>query len=150
MDHIEIGGRRWEIRQPTVRQRLWQQKYVRLAGLDKVQPQKGEKAEDFAVRLLHELRSSPNVLLLLAGFIVPDGAAKWTEQQAEETASFLGDLDSDADMQEIDKLLLFVFTGFLESRLHSQELSRTALKAEAEAQPAKRPEPHETVLVPPY
>lgn len=150
MDDVEIGGRKWVIRQPTVRQRLWQQKYIRLGGLDKVHPQKGEKTEDFAVRLLYELRSSPDVLLLLAGFIVPGGAAKWTEQLAEETASFLGDLDSDADMQEIDKLLLFVFTGFLESRLHLQQLSRTVFKGTPEAQPAKQPEPQGIVPVPPY
>ncbi len=84
------------------------------------------------MRLHGELRASRNALLLLAGFLIPEDAGKWSEKLAEQTADFLGDL-SEEHMPALDQAILEVTIGFLESMLRSELRFPTASLAHREA-----------------
>ncbi len=150
---LEIGGRKWrEISRSTMENDVWLWKHIRDGGIDQVRLQPGEKPEDYAVRLLHEVIASGKVFLLLGGLLLPDGVPDehWAPERGEETAAFMRKLQDQTDKDAIRHLLINLLTAFFEGGLRSYVNSLTASKAE-EGEPAEQqPQSIAAPIVPPY
>lgn len=150
MDYREIGGQKWRaVKRSTIEHDFWLMKHIREAGLDAVRIQPGEKPEEFALRLLHEVIGSGKAFALLGGMLLPDGVPDehWTPERAEQTAAFLRGLAADEDKAAVKSAIISLLTGFLEAGLRSYADSVTASIAGGQPQPEPPPE---FVPVPPY
>lgn len=147
MDHLEIGGQKWRaVKRSTIEHDFWLMKHIREAGLDALRIQPGEKPEEFAVRLLHEVIGSGKAFTLLGGMLLPDGVPDehWTPERAEQTAAFMRGLSSDEDKAALKGAIISLLTGFLEAGLRYAADSGTALTAVSQPKQPLRG----TVLVP--
>ena len=152
MDHLEIGGQKWRaVKRSTIEHDFWMMKHIHEAGLDAVRLRPGEKPDEFAVRLLHEIISSGKAFILLGGMLLPETIPDehWTPERAEQTAAFLRGLSADEDKAAIKSSVIWLLTGFLETGLRSYVDSATASTAGNQPQP-EPPQPPELVPVPPY
>ncbi len=152
MDSLEIGGQKWRaVKRSTIEHDFWLMKHIREAGLDAVRIAPGEKPEEFAVRLLHEVIGSGKAFVLLGGMLLPDGVPDehWTPERAEQTAAFVRGLATDEDKAAVKSAIISLLTGFLEAGLRSYADSATASTAGSQPQP-EQPQPPEFVPVPPY
>ena len=152
MEHVEIGGQKWRaVKRSTIEHDFWLMKNIREAGLDAVRIQPGEKPEEFAVRLLHEVIGSGKAFMLLGGMLLPESIPdeQWSPERAHETAAFMRGLAADEDKAAVKSAIISLLTGFLEAGLRSYANSGTASTAASQPQPAP-PQPPEFVPVPPY
>jgi hypothetical protein len=152
MDNMEIGGQKWRaVKRSTIEHDFWLMKHIREAGLNAVHLRPGEKPEDFAVRLLHEVIGSGKAFTLLGGMLLPDGVPDehWTPERAEQTAAFMRGLAADEDKAAVKSAIISLLTGFFEAGLASSDTSDTA----SVSQPASEPQPPQSIaapVVPPY
>lgn len=152
MDYLEIGGQKWRaVKRSTIEHDFWLMKHIREAGLDAVGLRPGEKPEEFAVRLLHEVIGSGKAFTLLGGMLLPDGVPDehWTPECAEQTAAFMRALAADEDKGAVKSAIISLLAGFLEAGLASSDNSGTA----SVSQPASVPQPPQSIaapVVPPY
>jgi hypothetical protein len=147
MDYLEIGGQKWRaVKRSTIEHDFWMMKHIREAGLDAVRLRPGEKPEEFAVRLLHEVIASGKAFTLLGGMLLPDVVPDehWTPERAEQTAAFLRGLAADEDKAAVKSAIISLLTGFLEAGLRSYADSATA--STAGSQPNPEPPRFVTVL----
>jgi hypothetical protein len=152
MDYLEIGGQKWRaVKHSTIEHDFWLMKHIREAGLDAVGLRPGEKPEEFAVRLLHEVIGSGKAFTLLGGFLLPDGVPddQWSPERAEQTAALMRGLAADEDKTAVKSAIISLLTGFLEAGLRSYVDSGTASTAGSQPQQEQQ-QPQEFVPVPPY
>jgi hypothetical protein len=152
MDYLEIGGQKWRaVKRSTIEHDFWLMKHIREVGLDAVRIRPGEKPEEFAVRLLHEVIGSGKAFTLLGGMLLPESIPdeQWSPERAEQTAAFMRGLAADADKAAVKSAIISLLTGFLEAGLASSGNSSIA----SESQPASAPQPSQSIaapVVPPY
>jgi len=152
MEHIEIGGQKWRAaKRSTIEHDFWLMKHIREAGLDNVRIRPGEKPEDFAVRLLHEVIGSGKAFKLLGGMLLPESIPdeQWSPERAEQTAALMRGLAADEDKAAVKSAIIGLLTGFLEAGLRSYADSGTASTAGSQPQP-EPPQPPEFMPVPPF
>jgi hypothetical protein len=147
MDYLEIGGQKWRaVKRSTIEHDFWMMKHIREAGLDAGRLRPGEKPEEFAIRLLHQVIASGKAFTLLGGVLLPAGMADehWTPERAEQTAAFLRGLAADEDKAAVKSAIISLLTGFLEAGLRSYADFVTA--STAGSQPNPEPPGFATVL----
>jgi|DewCreStandDraft_2_1066082.scaffolds.fasta_scaffold00504_20 hypothetical protein len=152
MDYLQIGGQNWRaVKRSTIEHDFWLMKHIREAGLDAVRLRPGEKPEEFAVRLLHEVIGSGRAFTLLGGMLLPDGVPDehWSPERAEQTAAIMRSLSADEDKAAVTSAIISLLTGFLEAGLRSYANSVTVSTAGSQPQP-EQPQPPAFVPVPPY
>ncbi len=150
MDYLEVGGQKWRaVKRSTIEHDFWLMKHIREAGLEAVRLRPGERPEEFAVRLLHEVIGSGKAFTLLGGMLLPDGVPDehWSPERAEQTAAFMRSLAADEDKAAVKSAIISLLTGFLEAGLRSSADSATASTAKSQLQPEQPPA---FVPVPPY
>jgi hypothetical protein len=152
MDYLEVGGQKWRaVKRSTIEHDFWLMRHIREAGLDAVRLRPGERPEEFAVRLLHEVIGSGKAFALLGGMLLPDGVPDehWSPERAQQTAAFMRGLAADEDKAAVKSAIISLLTGFLEAGLRSYAGSVTASTAGSQPQP-ELPQPPAFVPVPPY
>lgn len=124
---IVLGGRRFhEAARFTVARDAFTMRQTRIAGLETVLKEPSESAELYARRLLEQMLTSENMLILLGCFIQPTELddLDWTEDVARSTGKFIGQLHEPEDRVEVQRQCLSVLIPFLQSGLASLNASR--------------------------
>ena len=100
------------------------------AGISELEVRDGEAPEDFIVRIQDELWRSRKVLQLLGCLLIPEelDPDKWTPQDAEDTARFLGTVKG-TDKAKAGPLVLDLILHFFESGMLSFWTSRSSSAA---------------------
>jgi hypothetical protein len=140
MQSYNVGGREFRALQTsTLEHDFWTMRHLREAGLDQLRRNPDETAEDFAVRLLHEIIASGKAFLLVGAFLIPANMqdADWTPEVGASSAAFFGSLTGTRDKQIIQAIVVTLLTSFFQLGLSYSNNSRTSLKRGAQAQPIK-------------
>lgn len=134
-ENISLGGRSFTYvgANGTLDRDLYVMAHARHAGLADAQIHEAESPEDYAARLLDLLLTSGHGLLLLGGFLLPEGkrVEDWSEELARETAGFLGRVTDPDQKREVQVQLLSVTLGFFVNGLGSWVATRRASAADA-------------------
>jgi len=118
----------------TFAQDIYLMEQVRAAGLDKLQAGAHETPRTFVDRMQREL--APVLLPIMAGLLVPDGAA-WTRDVAMETERALGATTDPAAKallraESAQLLAHFFATGIASARISPSSSGEEALPKESE------------------
>lgn len=133
METVVIAGRTFQpVTNSTMRHDIWTQAQIQRAGLDRLNIMKGEKPDEFAIRVLREATLKGDVFLLLGGLLMPaDQEGKdWTPKMAAETGEFFASVTEAADKLAVQRVLISAMTGFFVTGLSSLILSRNSSTAD--------------------
>jgi hypothetical protein len=146
---IPLGGRFF--RRPertTARQDAWQMRHVGDAGLHAFIGRDLTDEATVAEFVLTILRSGEK-FHLLAGALVEDGKAKWTEADAEANAEWFADLDEPEDKATLEREFLATLRGFFGTAGRSSTPSPSSSSPRSDvAEPATLAPPAESPFAP--
>jgi hypothetical protein len=133
-----LGGRRFiaaDLSRRTVRQHHYLAGITREVGSPKRMPREDEEPLAFLVDWNAEVLGSGQACRLLAAFLLPDGATErdWTADMARDTQQFLEGLDTEADRELVDQLVMEALIGFFRNALKPLLIS---LKSSGNAEPS--------------
>lgn len=149
MAEIYVLGKRRFFSAPvcTIQHSFFTAGLLRRSGLDRLQVEPGEAAEDFATRIVLETLAGGEALQLLGCLLLPEGIepSSWRPELAQETAEFIGGLTAEEDHALVRSILIQALLSFFESGLVSLWTSRiSSEKGEPGNQGQETPSPGES------
>lgn len=129
---FEIGGAKYfPNRAWSMACELWMMRELRRAGLDQFERVEGETPEALIGRITLKGIESGAVLLLLGGFLLPEGARSedWTPAMAEVTAAALGRVVAKDDKTIVSAAFATMLIFFFQSGLVSLKTSPSSSNA---------------------
>lgn len=144
MTAVTLGGRQYaalDFEHRTVRWQLHVDRLVAETGIDRVLPVEGEPDEAYLLRLHAAVMRSGRACDLLACFLLPEGVTEldWTPEIAAATATDLGRLNTDADVQAVYQLGMEFVLGFFGRLLRWLRSSPSSSAVAAGRQPLVPP-----------
>lgn len=120
-DRVSLGGRIYRVIRRRAKQTFWVMGQAQRAGLYDLSRRPGESMSTFALRLQGELSASGAAHILLGGILIREHLEDkdWTPKLAEETGAFIGELDSEEDMETISQLFASFIIGFFAAGMAS-------------------------------
>lgn len=120
-DRVSLGGRIYRVMRRRAKQTFWVAGQAQRAGLFDLSRRAGESMSTFTLRLQGELSASGAAHILLGGLLIREHLEDkdWTPKLAEETGAFIGELDSDEDMETISHLFGSFIIGFFATGMAS-------------------------------
>jgi hypothetical protein len=115
MNSLKILGKSYvPYEQQSLKWEIWMQARASEAGLTTIPVVKGETADQFVARALDITLRSGKALVMLGGFLLPEGTAPedWDEKTAAEITADLERLTSPADKEAARGAIAAMLMGF--------------------------------------
>src|SRR5574343_191341 len=119
-NNLVFNGREFRVmKESTSEHDFLMMNLVRGMGLDTFEMKEGEKAEDYAMRLLETVIRSGKAFDLLAGFIVPVECSdtNWTQEIANQTANVLRKVTDPTEKSVINQQMVGLLISFFNTGL---------------------------------
>lgn len=139
-----LGGRQFhtaDLDRRTVRQHHYLAAVTREVGSPKRLPGQDEEATAYLAEWHADVLASGKACRLLAAFLLPEDVteAGWTRESAEDTERFLEGLDTEADRETVDALIVDVLIGFFRPALRQLTTSLKSFESRSAPTPDDPP-----------